>query len=101
MLTRLVFCDARAGQVGQLSHEGRGPPVEDVPLQLEQSPALGAARPSDQFVDRLAGGVGGGGTAPDVVMPGPVDQRRVLVRALKADAANGLAGPVRIRSSAA
>jgi len=32
--------------------------------------------------------------APDVKLPGPVDQRRVLVRALKPGAANSVDGPV-------
>jgi predicted N-acetyltransferase YhbS len=35
--------------------------------------------------------------ARDVVMPGPVDQRRVLVRALRQGAVEGLAGPVAAR----
>ena len=34
--------------------------------------------------------------APGLVMPGPVDPRRVLVRAFTPAAADGLAGPVRI-----
>lgn len=32
--------------------------------------------------------------APNVTMPGPVDQRRVLARALRAGGADGLRGPV-------
>jgi predicted N-acetyltransferase YhbS len=31
---------------------------------------------------------------PDVIMPGPVDQRRVLVKALREGGADGLSGPV-------
>jgi predicted N-acetyltransferase YhbS len=39
-------------------------------------------------------------TARGVVLPGPVDRRRVLIRALEAGAADGVAGPVASSCSA-
>ena len=80
-------------------------PVEKLKIQVEDAPFI-ATR-----VDALPGQDGGGavlrfetnvgdiveaGPASQAIMPGPADQRRVLVKALVEGGDTGLVGPIRI-----